>query len=134
MNIDVFATDEKAEIEGIWKELGSGAAIKVARDGNPAYAIMLRKETVKHSGINWTEDLSEKETSDIFNKIRAHTILLDWRGIEEVKDVLVPYSSEKAFEWLVKYKEFRKIVISVSLNFDNYRAKQEKEVKANIKK
>ena len=134
MNIGIFETDEKAEIEGIWKELGSGAAIRVARDGNPAYAAMLRKETAKHSGINWIEDLSDEETSDIFNKIRAHTILLDWRGIEEVKGVFVPYSIEKAFDWLVKYKEFRKIVISVSLNFDNYRAKQEKEVKDNIKK
>ena len=45
MNIDVFATDEKLELEGIWKELGAGAAIKVARADNPKYKEKL--DTIK---------------------------------------------------------------------------------------
>jgi len=134
MNIGIFKTNEEAELDGIWKRLGSGAKVKVARAENPSYTKMLRKETAKHSAIMWSEDLSDEESEVIFNKIIATTILLDWKGLEEVKGVEVPYTIQTAIKWLTKYKEFKKIIVGISNDVGNYRDKKTMEVQSNIKK
>ena len=133
MNIDFFNTDEHAEVFGIWKTIGQGTRIKVARSGNSNYKKLIREKLAEYTAMG-VSSIPDEEWTKIQNGVLAETILLDWEGLEEKPNELVDYSTEKAAEWLNKYKEFRKIVLLVADNVDNYRNVHIKEVKENIKK
>ena len=134
MNIGVFSTDEVAEVEGIWKPIGGGAELKIARANNPEYQRMLRKEMSKLTSSQFAEP-TEEETTAAINKVLSKTVVVGFKNLQEVEGGPdIKYTPEKAEEWLNKYKEFRTLVLSIAMDINNYRSQKEKEVKDNIKK
>ncbi len=129
MNINAFATDEKAEINGSWCPLGEGARLLIAREDNPAYVQFIR---TRMSRYNITA-ITEEEALILSIEAIANAILLDWEGLEDGEGEVV-YSIEMAIKWLTKYKEFKKIVLNFAKNVSNYQLEHEAEVKEDIKK
>jgi len=134
MNISDFATDELLEVKGVWRNIGDGASLKVARANNTAYINMLREEMAPYRSATCTDE----EASEILIRVMAKTVLLDWKGLddkdEKGKRFPIKYSFENAIRLLTKYKEFRNLVRNIAQDIENYRSIGIGEVVADIKK
>ena len=56
-------------------------------------------------------------------EVRAKTILLDWKNIEDANGNIIPYSSEKAAEFFKdpELKDFYDFVVAISENANQYK-------------
>ena len=134
MKINEFAVDEKAELNGVWKNIGNGARLLVARDNNTKFTNLLRERVSHHPSAIAANDLSTEESEKLLIAVEAETLLLGWEGLEDTDGTFPTYSVNNAIIWLTKYKELRKLVITIAENVDNYREKQIKEIKDDLKK
>ncbi len=134
MNINAFEVDASSELAGIWKEIGPDASVKVARVGNSAYRALLRELMSPYRTAAGINSLSPERSDEILIKVIAETILLNWKGLIDDDETEVEYSVETALKWLTKYKEFRRIIIIIAEDINNYRVDVISEVKEDIKK
>ena len=134
MNIGTFAVNEEAEIKGIWKNIGDGAKLLVARENNNDYNNKFRELMRPYRSATGITGLTDEEATAVFIEVEASTILLDWEGLTDVAGETVDYSVEKAIEWLTEYKEFRNLVSGIAANINNFRETTIAEVKDNLKK
>lgn len=127
MGLDVFqsyATDEKLETEGTWREVKGGAKLLVARAGNSAYAKALQKQYEMHQKVLEGDDqAAEDKSTEIMIDVTARTILLGWDGISYQGKVM-EYSVENAKK-LLRVKDFRRMVQDLAQQFDAYKVKEE---------
>ena len=134
MRIGSFATNEKAEVEGVWENIGDGASILVARAGNVRYSNLIREKMAGYKTSIQRQNMSDDESNRILCDTMAETILLGWKGLQDDNAVDVVYSTKKASEYLFKYKEFKDLVNIVASNVANYRAEGIEVIQDNIKK
>ena len=119
-----FATDSSAETEGTWKDIGPGAAIKVARAGNDAYSEAIQKEVQENRLALEVGGKASKALNDaILARVLAGTILKGWKGLS-YQGKEIEYSFENAVK-LLGHKEFRELVSGISGDFRNYLIKEE---------
>jgi len=121
-----YATDEKAEVEGVEFDLSSTAKVRVARAGNDKYLAELRKvldqnQMALDSNDEAANTLAQKLTIDVM----AKTILLGWSGLQ-FKGKPVDYSPEMA-RTMLGVKDFRKKIITLSESVEAFRVKAEAE-------
>jgi hypothetical protein len=118
-----YATDENAEINGVWQKLGD-AELLIARANNPRYARALTTQAEKHQaeldkGDEDADALSNKLLVDVF----AETLLLGWKNVSYNGESL-PYTPENARKVLA-HKDFRREVARLAESIDAYRIKTE---------
>jgi hypothetical protein len=79
-----FATNRKAEVEGVEVTFGGDAVFRIARmsKSNKRYQKMLEQETKPHIHAIRNENLSPEIDEQITMKIFIATILLSWKGVE----------------------------------------------------
>lgn len=123
MDLDkLFATDTNLEEEGVWVDIGDNAKIKIARLGNSKskelFKAINRQQKIKKK---YLEDTPEEEVIPVL----AKAILLDWDGIK-IKGEVLPYSYANAVKALTEYKDFRNLVLELSMEAETFR-KQEIE-------
>lgn len=127
MSLDIFeqyATDEKLENGGTWKAIGKGTRLLVARSGNPQYAKRLTKLVEQSRAVlDLNDDVADSTSDKIMIDVIASTILLGWENLTFKKQPM-PYSVENAKE-LLKVKEFRRQVVEISQDINNYKIKEE---------
>ena len=131
-DINLVKTDLKKENEGVWTDFAAGIQLKIARARNPKYSELFRDLIEPHRKDIRNEKLEMEDFADILLQIRARTILLDWRNIEE-NGVSVPYSPEKAMVYFrdLELKDFYNFVIAVSENADQYKKDLIKDAEKN---
>ena len=134
MKISNFSTDSNLELNGVWLDIGLGAKLLIARDGNPAYVKEFRKHMDQFQTTFQRENLTEDEAQKILISVTAKTILLDWEGIDDEDGNPIPYSEDQAIKLLTEYKDFRTLVETLSKNSKNYKDQRTREVIDNIKK
>jgi hypothetical protein len=118
-----YATDEQAEIDGVWVELGEGARIKVARVGNPSYEKVLRQLKKPYRNITRAGGEIPREALDkITIEATAEALLLDWQGLDDEDGTAIPYSKEAAKRLLGELKDFRETVVRLALEAETFRA------------
>lgn len=110
---DVFGTDAKKEIEGVWFPIAEGGHVKVARADNPEYSRVFRVKTVLKRQALAAKVLPDGEAEDLLNEVLSETILIDWKGIT-LDGVDVPYTSKVGKKYLAKYTLFRSFVVDCS--------------------
>lgn len=116
-----FETDEHLEEDGVWVDLGHGAQVLVARFGNKRHREALEKYRTPHKGLIASGRPLPAEVADqILLHAAADTILLGWRGITE-NGMTVPYSRQKALEYLRDLKDFRAQIDYVSGQMETFR-------------
>lgn len=121
-----YATDEAAESNGTWINLGDGAEVLVARLGNKAYGKMLGKEFQANKRIlDLGEDSEEADakSNEIMANVLAETILLDWKGVEGEDGKPMEYNKDNARK-VLGLKEFRAEIMRLAGDVENYRLKQ----------
>jgi hypothetical protein len=132
-DINDIKTDINKEVEGVWVDFASGIRLKIARARNPKYTELLQSlvEPIKLEVRNGKIDA--EKFAEILFEVRAKTILLDWKNIEE-NGVEVPYSSEKAMEYFKnpELKDFYNFVIIISENADQYKKKLIEDAEKNL--
>lgn len=132
-NIERFATDETLETEGVWVEAGSGLRLKIARLNNAAYEEELRrlgKPYVRQIRLG-TVDNSVLETIAI--KAVAKHVLKGWEGLEDEKGKTIQYTTNKAEEVLLKYRDFYRLVNEFAQEQDLYRQEELESSEGNSK-
>lgn len=125
MDVDRFKLDEKAEVEGVWRNLGEGARIKIARMMNPTYREAMRKRTEPYQALTELGQLGEKLGEEILIGALAEGILVDWEGFEENKLPLQP-TMENKIRLLTTHKALREMVVAEANKQANFAAKVEK--------
>lgn len=119
-----FATDEKLELEGRWVDLGKGARILVARDGNENFRKELRKLLEQHAvTLDAGGDAADTLAMELMLQAKARTILVGFEGLS-FKGKPLTYSPEAALE-LLKVKDFARLVDEHSRHLSGYKVKVE---------
>lgn len=130
-NIERFATDEKLETEGVWVEAGSGLKLKIARLNNAAYEEELRrlgKPYMRQIRLG-TVDGNVLETIAI--KATAKHVLKGWEGLEDENGKEIEYTTLKAEDILLKYRDFYKLVSEFAQEQELYRQEAMEDAEGN---
>ena len=133
MNIySKFKTDENAETNGVWVDIGDGASVKVARLGNPNHEKIMERLRKPYRGILRTGgSLPDSVSTDIAIKGIVDSILLDWDGFQDENGKDLPYSQEAADKLLREMKDFRELVAFLATEQETFRAEGLKEAAKN---
>lgn len=131
MKFSEFGIDQGKATDGVWHDIDETTAVKVARLGNKKFqrrAEALRKPYQFQIDNKTIDDgLLEKITTQAI----AETIVVDWKGFEDEDGNAVPYSPEAAFEYLMKYEEFKRHVLNWATNTATYKDKQAEDDEKN---
>jgi len=121
-DINSIKTDSNKEIEGVWVDFELGIKLKIARARNPKYTELLRQLLDPLRVDIRNDKVAVDDFNNILLEVRAKTVLLDWKNIEE-NGKSIPYSSEKAIEYFKNpdLKDFYVFVVSISENSAQYK-------------
>jgi hypothetical protein len=125
-----FATDVKLETEGVWKDLGEGAELKVARIGNPAYNKEMQRLMKPYKHLVSRGALSEDVAQKILIEAMAKTILVDWKGLKDGGKV-IKYSTKAAIDMLTKYKDFRDLISTLAGEMTTFKVEADEAIEKN---
>lgn len=127
MNIlEKFSTDTELELNGVWVEIGDGTTLCVARLYNDRYNEALRGAMKPHK----RQVLDNESSLEIMISVEARTVLLGWEGVTEDDGKDVPYSIEKAKEYL-HVRDFRKLVLEIAGSMETYKAQEREDGEKN---
>lgn len=111
--------DPNKEVDGVWEQIEGGASLLIARMGNLNFQKAYGKipKAMQLSIDNKT--IEDEDSGIILSNILAKTILLNWKGVGENKKEL-KYSEKSAAEYLLKYPDFRSLVIDLSNDLEKF--------------
>lgn len=112
-----FATDRKAEAEGIWIQTDATTQFRIARRGrsNKRFRAMIDAETKPHEAQIRTGSLDPDVDAQISLKVFAHTLLLDWRGVKDEQHRIFSAEDHDGPDGTVKYTPERGIALLTAL-------------------
>lgn len=133
-----FATDTQLETEGVWVDIGGGAAVKVVRAKSPKAIAFFKRVAQPHKTLlNTNSPQAVEKLRELQIETFANAILVDWRGVTETKDVEtkdsegavtvkkveveVPYSKEAAARTLRTLPEFFAVIDELSGSAETFR-------------
>lgn len=142
MRLSIMKADLDLEVEGVWRTYGEGlvppgeplAEFKIARIGTPQYRAFVDKVQRKHAfAIRAGDEHAEEIVTDITNQAIARFVVIDWRGLHDDDGNEIPYSPERAYEFLSdpEMHDFRNWVFAIAGNAHNYRAASAREALGN---
>ena len=117
MKFSSFKTNLDAEREGVWEDIGGGAALLVARAGNPEHeeTIARLERKMRPQSMAADAELPIPLRQEIAIQAMVANILLGWRGLLDDDGKEIPYSREKAEELLRGARDFRQLVANLSM-------------------
>lgn len=140
LRIQKDAYDTEREIEGVWCGLAmSGsdfiwweqgeeppfdddrpvARILVARASNPRARQYRDRLTRRYRGSRRADGTLPPELeSEVAKDVLAHTVLLDWAGLEDEDGNEIPHDVDTAKELLKSNEEFLQVVSTIALSND----------------
>ena len=132
MSLDLgekFGTNPKAEIDGVWQELGGEAAVKVARLGNKEAQRAYKKmpKAVRNMVDEGTMDGTQAES--FLAGYLADNILKGWRGLAIDGKDLPDYSPEEGKKFMLRFRRFRERVWELAADDDLFNVEAEEDAK-----
>lgn len=115
-----YETDATLEDEGVWETYEGAFRVKIGRINNSGFQEFFMKS--ENQTGQETED--EDVKIDVMKRAVAETILLDWEGMLDDKDKLIPYSPKEALKRLTSSSEFYNRIVVLA----NQRARFRHEV------
>lgn len=127
-DINSLKTSEDLENKGVWRDLGNGAKVLIARLGNEAFKTKFNElvQPYTETGMKVPTDVQ----LEITVKCMSTTMLLGWEGIYDGEEEL-PYSVENAARVLTEIKDFRELILKLSGDLDSYKEKADKALEGN---
>lgn len=122
--LTALRADTKKEIDGVWFEYENGIEIKVCRWGNKNFQQYMRDAAKARIG---KAKMTDEEIMQLNKEACAHTILVDWRGLDD--DITAQpqqYSSAAALEYLEdpELHDFYNFVIVCANDIAKFRKEQ----------
>lgn len=130
MDIGALRTDTALEEEGVWRDIGDGARLKIARLGNPAYKAEWEKRSKPYKRQIRNDSLPTEKANELLYQCLARAVLLDWDGLDEDGQP-VPYSRENAVRLLREIRDFRDLVVSLADDAEAYRREAIEDAEGN---
>ncbi len=127
-DLDSLRTNEDLENKGVWRDLGNGSRLLLARLGNAEFSKMFN-ELVQPYAETGTK-VPEVVQKDITVRCLARCILLGWEGIYD-GEVELEYSYESSVRVLTEIKDFRELVLKLAGDLDAYKDTKDKELVGN---
>lgn len=128
-----FATDDVAEEQGVSTKIpGAGDTdFLIARSNNKSYNRIMQREAKKFDNILKSKgEAADTKAEEIFIYVLARTVLLGWTGTILYAGEQLTYSRENA-EKLLKHKDFRAALVSVSDNLETFKKVKDAEDEGN---
>ncbi len=128
MEITILQTDSTREEEGVWLNFGD-AKVLIGSKGSDRYKKVMQRIFKPHAANYALDLLSEDVAKELSFRGMAEGLILNWDGFTE-GGVAVPYSVDKAYEYVKLVKSFFNFVDQEAEKLSNYqKAKEELEVK-----
>lgn len=95
-----FATDKKAEQEGITLDYGDGMEIRIARAGgsNTKFESLIQSKLRKYERLRQNDLLEIAVLRPIMREIYAEAIVLGWSGVTDRDGNTLPFNKENAVQ------------------------------------
>ena len=133
MKFSEFITSAELEREGVWKDIGPGARLKIARAGNPDHEAEVARLEREYRAQTMAGDgeLPAPVRREIGIKASARTILKDWEGlVDDDGNPLPPYAPEHGIRLMGLSKDFANLVSNLAFERRGY---QDTSVRFTIK-
>jgi hypothetical protein len=136
MDLKQFKTDPAKQADGVWQPIGEGTEFLIARMGNPACKAAFKKYAGRYKGAA-LDMLPTKKQDEIFAKVMAETVLIDWRETVDGKvrahtvtldGKRVTYSAEAAMA-LLSDPDYLDLLSIVRIYADDAEAYREDAIK-----
>ncbi len=130
---DSFATDEKAEQEGVLMPLpGCGdTQFLIAAANNKNYNRMFEKLYKRNKILLDSKgDAADAKAKEILVEVACKTLLLGWQGEPSIQGVATPYSEAAALK-LLSNNRFYGLVMAAAKDEDAFLAKKKEEDEKN---
>lgn len=127
-NINDFRLDPEAKTNGVWIEMGGGAAFLVAAFDNPSFTDAFRKATKPYSELG--KKIPDNDQLEIMCRTMSQFVVLDWRGVYD-GDKELKYSPDNAYRLLKELEWIRSRLINEAQNLENFRLKAREETEGN---
>ena len=110
-DLEEFAADEVKGLEGVWVyfDVEETQGLLIAEAWNENFMRAFRKFPRGFQNRAQRGTLSVKTDREVWHKLLAETILLDWKGISHEGKVL-KYDPKVAAKMMSEYKKFLKFV------------------------
>jgi len=125
-----FAVDKTKEQEGIWIDDQEGGRLKLGRLGNPRHRKAVAQKRNDYLGTKRSTVVPDDVSERISREAVAETILLDWEN-QTWNGEVVPYSRERALEWMTTMDDFYLMIVGLANDIENYRIDVQETVEKN---
>lgn len=137
---DQFATDPKLELEGTWVEVGSALrtlengesdpasvpSILVARQANKRHnRLVTAQYEANKTVLEGKDDAADDKNEEITINVMSQSILMGWKNFSFKGETLKDGWDIGTAKRLLGVKDFRALVHAKSLEFANYKIKQD---------
>lgn len=136
MKLSKLKSDIKKENHGVWIDYNADIKFKIARIGSTEYNKVMEELTLPHKKALRRGALPDTKFAEIMSTALATGCILDWSGIEDDDGKLIPFSVDKAVEWMndASLKDLRDFIAKEASNIENFRLTDIEEDKDLIKK
>jgi len=128
-----FERDPKAEVEGVWENIGGDAELLIAAWENPEYMKALRSIPRSLRRRLEAGRITPEEDQKLMAKIMAQTVLLGWKNVT-YKGKDLPYTQENAEMVLVKVPRFYSLVVELAQDEQRFLLSEKEKVGKNSKR
>lgn len=125
-----FRTSKEAENEGIWRDIGGGARIKIGRVGSDRYKEAFARFSKPYKTAIRTGTLADDVAEDLLIDAMVDAVLLDWEGLV-IDGEELSYSKVNAKNVLYEFKDFRDLVTSMASELETFRVQETEEAVKN---
>ncbi len=127
-----FVTDEVKELEGVWVyfDVEETQGLLIARAWNENFMKAFRKFPRGFQARARMGTIDKKKDKEVWHKLLADTVLLDWKGVSDEGKVL-KYDKKIVVEQLNKYKGLVSFVWESACEESLYHEEQEEDDEKN---
>lgn len=125
-----FKTDAALENEGAWIDYGAGMKFKMRRFSSKK-VIDFKNAVEKPYRAKGVNDIPDEIAEVLAREIIAGAILIGWEGVFGTDEQPIEFSKDNALKLLVDLPDLAKMLLADSLNADNFKNKEKKEIAGN---
>jgi hypothetical protein len=95
-----FATDKKAEQEGIMLDYGDGLEIRIARAGgsNIKFEKVVQQKFKKYDRLLKNDLLETEQMREVMREVLAETVVLGWNGVTDKEGNPLTFNKENCIQ------------------------------------
>jgi len=125
---EIFGTNKKAELKGVWVEFLPGVSFLIARDGTPTYKKAIRDRYRPYEMfLRERTGLPPSVEPKVVTAVILDALLLDWKGVI-YKGAEVPFSRETAQPILEELTDLRDWIQEQAGNRQNFKREFDQQV------